>query len=227
VATLAGCIVGGVRGFVPLGAFTLGAFAALVAGRQLVLAARTAHRRGLGVWRGLIGRANGGMVVHLGVVVLAVGLTAASSFAHRSVLTLTEGKPVAFDGQRFTLVGVQSFRAPAKSGETVLVDIAGVGVFRPSFSTFNGDTQPVGTPAIHSTLLEDVYLSPYSLTPLANGGVTAQITVVIQPLVMWLWLGGGLIGLGSLLAALPGRRRRPTDPVSVPVPELAGELVHA
>jgi cytochrome c-type biogenesis protein CcmF len=41
--------------------------------------------------------------------------------------------------------------------------------------------------------------------------------VVVQPLVRWLWLGGALVVLGAVLAALPGRRRRPTDPVSAPV----------
>jgi hypothetical protein len=35
--------------------------------------------------------------------------------------------------------------------------------------------------------------------------------------VVWLWLGGGLIVVGSVLAAVPGKRRRPTDPVSAPV----------
>ena len=228
VAVLAACVIAGLRGLVPLLAFTLGAFAALVAGRQLVLAARTAQRRGLGAWRGLVGRANGGMVVHLGVVVLAVGLTAASSFAQRSVVTMSEGRPVGFDGQTFTLVGVRSFSAPGKTGDEALVRIGGVGIFRPSFTFFNGDTQPVGTPAIHSTPFEDVYLSPYSITrPGKAATYQAQMAVVVQPLVMWLWIGGGLIGLGSLLAALPGRRRRPTDPVSVPLPELAEELVHA
>jgi hypothetical protein len=34
---------------------------------------------------------------------------------------------------------------------------------------------------------------------------------------MWLWVGAGLIGVGSVLSAIPGRRRRPTDPVSAPV----------
>ena len=45
--------------------------------------------------------------------------------------------------------------------------------------------------------------------------------MVEQPLVMWLWVGAGLIGVGSVLSAIPGRRRRPTDPVSAPVVEVA------
>jgi hypothetical protein len=48
---------------------------------------------------------------------------------------------------------------------------------------------------------------------------------VEQPLVMWLWIGAGLVGLGSVLSAIPGRRRRrPTDPISAPVVESAPSL---
>jgi cytochrome c-type biogenesis protein CcmF len=41
----------------------------------------------------------------------------------------------------------------------------------------------------------------------------------VRPLILWLWLGGGIMAFGTLLAALPGRRRRPTEPVSAPVPD--------
>ena len=40
------------------------------------------------------------------------------------------------------------------------------------------------------------------------------IGVVVEPLVAWLWAGGLLVGLGGLLALVPGSRRRATDPVS-------------
>ena len=40
----------------------------------------------------------------------------------------------------------------------------------------------------------------------------------VKPLILWLWIGGGLMAVGTLLAAFPGRRRRrPTDPVSAPI----------
>jgi hypothetical protein len=41
--------------------------------------------------------------------------------------------------------------------------------------------------------------------------------VIIQPMVLWLWVGGGIMAFGTVLAAWPGRRRRPTDPVSAPI----------
>jgi cytochrome c-type biogenesis protein CcmF len=33
-------------------------------------------------------------------------------------------------------------------------------------------------------------------------------------MILWLWIGGGLLGLGTVLSAFPGRRRRPEAPVS-------------
>ena len=61
-----------------------------------------------GWWRGLVGRANGGMVVHLGVVVLAVGhhrghLVPASDRAGPA-----PGMPVTYDGHRFEFEGLRT-----------------------------------------------------------------------------------------------------------------------
>jgi cytochrome c-type biogenesis protein CcmF len=49
---------------------------------------------------------------------------------------------------------------------------------------------------------------------------TARIKVFLKPMIMWMWIGGGLMGVGTLLALFPGGRRRPTDPVSAPVSEV-------
>ena len=90
VAVLAGCVAAGVRGLNPLLAFGLGAFAGASALRQLILATR---RQG---WRGLVGRANGGMVVHLGVVIIAVAFAASHSFASSTQLSLKPGQTGSF-----------------------------------------------------------------------------------------------------------------------------------
>ena len=76
VAVLVACVAGGVRGLNPLLAFGLGAFAGASALRQLVLATAAG-------WRGFVGRANGGMIVHLGVVLVAVAFAASHSFSDR------------------------------------------------------------------------------------------------------------------------------------------------
>ena len=43
------------------------------------------------------------------------------------------------------------------------------------------------------------------------------IGVYVQPMIVWLWIGLLVIGIGTVLAMIPGRRRRPTDATSAPV----------
>jgi cytochrome c-type biogenesis protein CcmF len=210
------CVAGGVRGIAPLAAFGLGGFAAAANVRQLVLSARAAHRHGLGLWRGLVGRANGGMVVHLGVVVIAVALAAATSFGHRGQVTLRAGGGAESGGHRIAFDGLTHTRSPARSATEALVFVDGHGPLRPAVSQFGAGTAAVGTPAIDSSWRDDVYLTIDALPADPGGAVTIGVTV--QPLVSWLWAGGALLVIGAALAAVPGRRRPATDPVSALVP---------
>ena len=224
VAVVVVCVLAGVRGVEPLLAFGLGAFAAASAGRALVLSVRGAYRgaRGHGApsaravlagWRGLVGRANGGMVVHIGVVVVAVGLAAATSYLHRTELHLTKGQSTTFAGHVITFVDTRTVTSPSRSAYQAVLRVDH-GLFTPAVSQFGAGTETVGTPAIDSSWRDDLYLTIDSIP--SSGGVWS-FGAVEQPLVMWLWIGAGLIGLGSALSAIPGRRRRPTDPVSTPV----------
>jgi cytochrome c-type biogenesis protein CcmF len=217
--TIAGCVLGGVRGLGPLLVFGLGGFAAAANVRQLVLSARAARRVGVGMWRGLIGRANGGMVVHLGVVVVAVAFSAATSFAHRGEVTLVPGQATVFDGHRILYRGMEDIRTAASTASAARIFVDGRGPFLPAVTSFGPDTQAVGTPSIDSGPFRDVYLT---LDAYQQGAPKAPISlgVAVQALVLWLWVGGGLLGLGALLALLPGGRRRPTDPVSAPAPAI-------
>ncbi|NCX05478.1 MAG: heme lyase CcmF/NrfE family subunit, partial [Actinobacteria bacterium] len=89
----------GATGFAPLLTFALGGFAGGAALRQLVLATR---RQGL---RGLLGRANGGMVVHIGVILVAVALAASNSYTHSQEMLLKQGVVATFNGHTFELTG--------------------------------------------------------------------------------------------------------------------------
>ena len=195
------CVAGGVRGLGPLAVFGLGGFAAAANARQLVLSARGTHRSGAGVWRGLVGRANGGMVVHLGVVVIAVALASATSFGHRGEVTLRPGQAATSDGHRIEFVGLTQVRTPARTATEALVLVDGRGPLRPAVSQFGANTEAVGTPAIDSTLEDDVYLTVDALPAPPGGPVTIGVTV--QPLVAWLW------GEAACSSSVPSWRRSP------------------
>ena len=84
--------------------------------------------------------------------------------------------------------------------------------------------QSVGTPSVRTGLAKDVYLT---LEPGAEpGGEIAVIRAFVKPMILWLWIGGLIMGIGTLLAAFPGKRqRRAIDPVSAPIGADQSEVV--
>jgi cytochrome c-type biogenesis protein CcmF len=232
VLTVVICVAFGLRGLSPLIGFGLGGVAAATAARALVLSVRAAHTRHTGVWRGLVGRTNGGMVVHLGVVVMAVGIIAATTYRHQTELALGRGQVVHYAGHTFEFEGLRTVTSPSKQADQALVKVDGGGVFAPATTNFGGSLSTVGTPAIDSGAFGDVYLTFDAVgglpdtsgnQPIPNlPAGSVAIGVVIEPLLAWLWAGGLLIGLGGLLALVPGTRRRATDPASAPSAMVTG-----
>ena len=209
VGALVLAFVLGASGWAPIVAFGLAGFAAGSALRQVVLATR---RQG---WRGLVGRTNGGMIVHIGVIVIAVALAASNSYTRSATLTLDAGVPSSFGGHTFQLVDVTSRENDRERVVTANVLVDGK-VYGPATTRYLARGEDVFTPSVRTGLTKDIYLAMDSSA--AVGDTTATIRVFIKPLVLWLWLGGGLMAVGTLLAAFPGsRRRRPTDPVSAPI----------
>ena len=242
-------VVLGARGLAPLVAFGLGGFAAGAAVRQVVLATR---RQG---WRGLVGRTNGGMVVHLGVVMIAVALAASGSYDTERELTLAPGEGSTVAGHEIVYQGLRESEEDRGSSVTADVAIDGT-TYAPSITTFTGGSQAIGTPSVRTGLTRDVYLAllrvpDEDLEATAPEGSSAEdvqgagadgeaaddgsgevagqpgpgevvIRVIVQPLVLWLWVGGVVMAIGTALAAFPGRRRRPIDPVSAPVDGTSG-----
>jgi cytochrome c-type biogenesis protein CcmF len=155
------------------------------------------------------------MIVHLGVVLIAVAFAASHSFADRTQLSLQPGQPARFGGHTFTFVGIDAVTLPTHSAVQARVRIDGGPAYAPAISDYPFASEEIGTPSVRSRPTEDIYLTLVA-TP-AKAGDPAVIGVLVEPLVMWIWIGGGVILAGTALAAWPGRRRRPTDPVSAPV----------
>ncbi len=200
----------GARGIIPLVVFGLGGFVAGSAMRQLVLASR---RQGL---RGLLGRTNGGMVVHIGVVIIAVGIAASTAYSHQIDVKLRPGASARIAGHHVTYLGSTTQDQGNVQVQTARVRVDGGKVYAPKLKQFANASQVVGTPSVRTTPVDDVYLSLLSVPTDPNGAISLRI--IIEPLVGWIWFGAGVIFVGSFLAAFPGSRRRPTDPVSAPLP---------
>jgi cytochrome c-type biogenesis protein CcmF len=62
--------------------------------------------------------------------------------------------------------------------------------------------EPIGTPAVRSSLFEDLYLSVMNVDP-ASGSL--GLMAMVNPMVGWIWAATGIMALGSLVTLLPAR----------------------
>jgi cytochrome c-type biogenesis protein CcmF len=208
-------VAAGARGLAPLVAFGLGGFAAGGALRQLVLSVRAARRTGRPLVAGIVGRSNGGMVVHLGVVVVAVAVAASSAYSHSRTVTLEEGESTTLSGHTVTYLGTTTEAADRKTTKRAELEVDGE-ERAPALHQFRNATQAIGTPSVQWGVVEDVYLTLRA--PPEGDATAATVGVLVMPLASWLWVGGGIIALGTVLALLPGpRRRRPSAEVPAEV----------
>lgn len=206
IVTLFVCVMLGATGLAPLLAFGLGGFAIGSALRQVILATR---RQGL---RGLVGRANGGMIVHIGVILIAVSLAASNSYTRSQELSLVVGTPAQFGGHTFELLKFVEITDARSISVAALVSIDGGQAYAPAITKYTNLGLNVGTPSVKTGFFKDLYLTLES--PVLKDSGMARIKIFIKPLILWLWIGGGLMAIGTLLAAFPGRRRRPTEATS-------------
>jgi cytochrome c-type biogenesis protein CcmF len=210
----------GVRRPTVLLAYFLAAGAAGAALRTLRGAVVAAHRRGK--WFSAIrAPSTGGMVVHLGIVILALGIVTSTSYTTRSEVTLAHGQSTVVSGQFVSFAGFHEENDALKSSLSLVMSVDGHQL-RPAVTTYHGSHgETVGTPAIDSNLVRDVYVTFDAVggngaasgaqvqNNLPAGSVVVGVTV--EPLLAWLWIGGLIVGLGSALSFL--RRRHSEEAV--------------
>jgi cytochrome c-type biogenesis protein CcmF len=152
-------------------------------------------------------RRYGGLIVHLGVVMAIVGIAVSSVYKVEREVTLKPGErltigPYAIQfndleaGERPTHILVWANLAVYK-GNTRLADLQPGQRFYPNQQT------PFATVDARYHLTEDLYAI---LSAFERDGSSATIKAMINPMIAWIWIGGGVILLGVLVAVLPERR---------------------
>ena len=200
VLALAVSVFVGATGVAPLLAFGLGGFAAGSALAQLGRAIRAQRLNGF------VGRANGGMIVHLGVILICVALAASNSFTRSQEIDLVLGREASFAGHTFELVGFEERTDARSTSVQALVSIDGGRAYAPAITKFTRIGMNVGTPSVRTSLTHDIYLTLEP--PVRQDSGQARIKVFVKPMILWLWIGTFVMVAGTVLAIVPRRRRR-------------------
>ena len=204
----------GAHGVYAVLSFAFAAFAAVANVREYVsgvVARRAAHGEG---WLTALGRLvagnrrrYGGYVAHMGVILVAVGIAASTSFKVEHEATLKKGASTQVNGLTVTLDDVWGREEPQRQvvGATVSVwrGSKKIGSLDPRMNFYPTSQTPIPTPDVRSTPLGDTYMN---LSAFQQDGSSATIKVILEPLVPWIWLGGGIIVLGAIISAWPTRK---------------------
>ncbi|NPV66224.1 MAG: heme lyase CcmF/NrfE family subunit [Anaerolineae bacterium] len=153
-------------------------------------------------------RRYGGYVIHLGVVVIGLGVIGSTIFQQETQRTLAEGEALTLG--RYTMVYDQLTRAVAADGR--VMTIAEVEVYdgnqlvatlRPR-QDFFPNTEGMNTMTIagsYSTLESDFYVLLVAWEEISQAGATFK--VYLNPLVNLVWWGGIILIVGIMVAAWP------------------------
>ena len=96
---------------------------------------------------------------------------------------------------------------------SVFVDGRQIDTLRPEKRFYKKPKQPTTEVANRSTLREDLYVVLGSYKPKSQ---LATILVYVNPLVVWIWLGGLVMACGTAIAVWPGAAERRVAVVSIP-----------
>ena len=224
-------VVAGVRSWGALLGFGITAFVALTTLLEFARGAQ-ARMRATGenaplALLNLIGRNRrryGGYIIHLAVIIMAIGVIGSSFFQVETQGRLRPGEQLTLGRYVVTYDGLDEFftddgRQVARATVNVYRDGQFISTLHPRRDFYLESEQPMTIPGVRSTLEDDVYILLVTWEPLAADGATFKIYV--NPLINWVWGGGVVFILGTLVAAWPdaseARRRVVTAPATAPV----------
>jgi cytochrome c-type biogenesis protein CcmF len=174
-------------------------------------------------------RRYGGQVVHIGVAVIVVGITASSLLTDKQNLQLTPGQAVDFAGGSLKLVELKEVRDVNFSAVEAKLTWTGADgkefPLAPQRRFYDKSEQSNNEVAIHSTWRRDVYLV---LAGWEDGGKVTAIQAIVNPLVGWIWAGSFVLVGGVVICLLPRvQRHAPQEAHETMRPVRGTKLAHA
>jgi len=207
-----GLFVWQVRDLLPLLGFTLLAFVVFSILYDTALALRARRRiAGEGIFHGLVTLARrnqrryGGLVVHLGVVLIIMGIAGSMTYSLEREATLGLKEHLNVGRYLIQFEGLKGEQQPThfrvEGAFRVFNGGDEVGVLSPALKFFPTQQSPVGRAVHRSSISDDIYLILSGFSELDKNQATLK--VLVRPLVVWIWIGGFVILLGTLVAILP------------------------
>ncbi len=160
------------------------------------------------IWRNK--RRYGGYVIHIGIVLIFLGITGSAAFKIEREVYLYQGDSVEILNYKITYEELVQY--PTENKEvtsatlSIFKDHKKIGSLNPAVENYKYiNEQTVSEVAIRSTLREDLYIILAGYEP---DGSAATFKIIINPLISWIWIGGLVIFFGTIFVILPDKREK-------------------
>ncbi len=151
----------------------------------------------------------GGYIVHIAIILIAMGVAGSSLYSVEKEVVLVPGESMTIKNYTLTYDNIDEYETESKGVVIATLSVYNQGKFigklTPEKYFHRSYEQPVTEVAIRSTIIEDLYVI---LLDWDADGNTA-FKVLVNPLVNWIWIGGGVFVLGGLIAFWPERQKLP------------------
>ncbi len=227
LATAVGFFLAGIRNPYALAGLAVVGFVASTIGLDVaIISAFWARREHVTYLRGFVRafaanpRRYAGLVTHLGVLVLVVGIIASTIYQTEKVVVMQPGDELRLKSYTVRFLGVRQVEGPNWTAQEGVFEVSKAGRFltemRPQKRIYTVSQIPTTEAALYTVRLGHIFLTMPDVTP---GG--AQVRALLNPLVLLVWIGGGIMGLGVILNILRPRMRQAREaasPVAGPAP---------
>jgi cytochrome c-type biogenesis protein CcmF len=148
-------------------------------------------------------RRAGAYLVHLGVIITFVAIALSSSYQKSLETSLAPNQSATLGSYQLTFERLRAVQEPHRTERKATVRVSrngrDAGIMEPALNHYPTQREPIGTPAVRSSLTHDLYLTVMNIGEDGRLGLRAILT----PGVAWIWIGVLIMTGGTVLCLVP------------------------
>jgi len=156
--------------------------------------------RGLGVAYRKNPRRMAGIITHIGVLVMVTGIIVSTIYQTEVMVPMKPGEAIRLGPYRLKLLQLYPAQGPNWTAQEGLFNIYQgeqlIAQLYPQKRLYTVSQTPTTETAIHQIKMGHLFVT---IPEVAPDGSWARVRALHNPLVLWVWYGGAIMGLGALL----------------------------
>ncbi len=153
----------------------------------------------------------GGFLAHIGILLIALGIIASSFYSVEKTMTLDIGESMNISNYELTYNELQFKQDNVKVSAVASLSVSRnngrlAGIIYPSYAYWFSHEDFFAEVAVRTTAADDLFTS-LVWTSFDPGDKSATFRILVNPMIVWIWVGGGFFLLGGAIAFSSGDKQ--------------------